>query len=140
MSIFRISRHTAKLKNQIETTTLSQQDTNISSKTVETKPDDDQIVGIPISDQSSQQPRESESVTSGSSSSSVSESQSQDSISKPFTREPGGSQVPVAGALFIATCLGSPVCVLAGLKLGMFAAVAGGIMGYTTGKMFAEHE
>ena len=140
MSIFRISRHTAKLKNQIETTTLSQRDTNISSKTVETNPDDDQIVGIPIADQSSQQPRESESVTSGSSSSSVSESQSQDSISKPFTREPGGSQVPVAGALFIATCLGSPVCVLAGLKLGMFAAVAGGIMGYTTGKMFAEHE
>ena len=32
-----------------------------------------------------------------------------------------------------------PVLV-AGLKLGMFAAVGGGIMGYTTGKMFAEHE
>ena len=29
---------------------------------------------------------------------------------------------------------------MAGLKLGMFAAVGGGIMGYTTGKMFAEHE
>ena len=29
---------------------------------------------------------------------------------------------------------------VAGLKLGMFAAIGGGIMGYTTGKMFAEHE
>ena len=29
---------------------------------------------------------------------------------------------------------------VAGLKLGMFAAIGGGIMGYTTGKMFKEHE
>ena len=29
---------------------------------------------------------------------------------------------------------------LAGLKLGLFAAIGGGIMGYTTGKMFQEHE
>ena len=29
---------------------------------------------------------------------------------------------------------------MAGLKLGMFAAIGGGMMGYTTGKMFAEHE
>ena len=50
-----------------------------------------------------------------------SENPSQESISKPFKREPGGSQIPIAGALFIATCLGSPVCVVAGLKLGMFA-------------------
>jgi hypothetical protein len=69
-----------------------------------------------------------------------SENPSQGSLSKPFKREPGGSQIPIAGALFIATCLGSPVCVVAGLKLGMFAAIAGGVMGYTTGKMFAEHE
>ena len=46
--------------------------------------------------------------------------------------------LPMFGAMFIASCLGGPVCVLAGLKLGMFAAVGGGIMGYTTGKMFAE--
>ena len=26
-----------------------------------------------------------------------------------------------------------------GLKLGMFAAIGGGIMGYTTGKMLEEH-
>ena len=27
-----------------------------------------------------------------------------------------------------------------GLKMGMFAAVGGGVMGFATGKMFAEHE
>ena len=59
--------------------------------------------------------------------------------------------------MFIATCVGGPAILgtisgyssvktyhvpvlVAGLKLGMFAAVGGGIMGYTTGKMFAEHE
>ena len=44
------------------------------------------------------------------------------------------------GAVFIATCVGGPAVLVAGLKLGMFAAIGGGIMGYTTGKMFAEHE
>ena len=29
---------------------------------------------------------------------------------------------------------------VAGLKLGMFAAIGGGVMGYATGKLFAEHE
>ena len=46
--------------------------------------------------------------------------------------------LPMIGAMFIASCLGGPVCILAGMKLGMFAAVGGGIVGYTTGKMFAE--
>ena len=49
-------------------------------------------------------------------------------------------QVPIAGALFVATCLGTPVIALTGLKMGMFAAVGGGVMGFATGKMFAEHE
>ena len=57
-----------------------------------------------------------------------------------YGAKPGSSQVPVAGALFVATCLGTPVIALTGLKLGMFAAVGGGIMGFATGKMFAEHE
>ena len=95
----------------------------------------------PISKQSTLVSQPSKETETGITTSSCgSESPSQESISKPFKREPGGSQVPIAGALFIATCLGSPVCVVAGLKLGMFAAVAGGVMGYTTGKMFAEHE
>ena len=67
-----------------------------------------------------------------------------------YTPEPGGSQVsryahtplqvPIAGGLVVATFVGGPVIFLAGLKLGMFAAIGGGIMGYATGKMFAEHE
>ena len=65
---------------------------------------------------------------------------SSDSVTPAYKRERSGSQVPIAGALFIATCVGSPVTALAGLKLGMFAAVGGAIMGFATGKMFAEHE
>ena len=100
----------------------------------------DKSLKQPLSKQStivSQPSKETEDGTYPSSSNIGSKSPSQESISKTFKREPGGSQIPVAGALFIATCLGSPVCFVAGLKLGMFAAVAGGIMGYTTGKMFA---
>jgi hypothetical protein len=55
-------------------------------------------------------------------------------------QDQGSSQVPIATALFVATCLGTPAIALTGLKLGMFAAVGGGIMGFATGKMFAEHE
>ena len=42
-------------------------------------------------------------------------------------------------AVFIASVFGGPVCLIANLKLGMFAAIGGGIMGYTTGKMFSDH-
>ena len=66
--------------------------------------------------------------------------ESEESVKEGYKREPSGSQVPIAGALFIAPCVGSPVMALAGLKLGMFAAVGGAIMGFATGKMFAEHE
>ena len=69
-----------------------------------------------------------------------SRSVSEDGSKAPYVQEKGSSQVPVAGGLFVATVIGSPVCVVAGIKLGMFAAIAGGIMGYTTGKMFADHE
>lgn len=55
-------------------------------------------------------------------------------------QDKSSSQVPIATALFVATCLGTPAIALTGLKLGMFAAVGGGIMGFATGKMFAEHE
>ena len=49
-------------------------------------------------------------------------------------------KIPIAGALFVATCLGTPVIALTGLKMGMFAAMGGGIMGFATGKLFADHE
>ena len=47
--------------------------------------------------------------------------------------------VPMAGAVVIASVLGGPVCLMAGIKLGMVAALGGGIMGYTTGRMIEEH-
>ena len=53
--------------------------------------------------------------------------------------EKGMDPLPVIGAVIIASLLGGPVCLVANLKLGMFAAIGGGIMGYTTGKMFSDH-
>ena len=46
----------------------------------------------------------------------------------------------MAVGIFVATVVGTPVFFAAGIKLGMFAGIAGGAMGYTTGKMFADHE
>ena len=46
--------------------------------------------------------------------------------------------IPIVAGVLIATVLGAPVILIAGLKLGMFAAIGGGAMGYTTGKMFSE--
>ena len=48
--------------------------------------------------------------------------------------------MPVFVGLICAGTLATPVILFMGLKLGMFAAIGGGIMGYATGKMFAEHE
>ena len=48
--------------------------------------------------------------------------------------------IPIVCAVMVASVFGGPVCLIANLKLGMFAAVGGGIMGFATGKMFAEHE
>ena len=55
-------------------------------------------------------------------------------------QDQGGSSIPVAVGCFVATVVGTPVLFAAGIKLGMFAGIAGGAMGYTTGKMFADHE
>ena len=54
-------------------------------------------------------------------------------------KEGGMDPIPVFGGVLIASVLGGPVVFIAGLKLGMFAAIGGGIMGYTTGKMFSDH-
>ena len=55
-------------------------------------------------------------------------------------KEEGGmNPIPMFGGVLIASVLGGPVVFIAGLKLGMFAAIGGGIMGYTTGKMFSDH-
>ena len=58
---------------------------------------------------------------------------------KPYSAEGGGS-IPMAVGIFVATVVGAPVFFAAGIKLGLFAGMAGGAMGYTTGKMFADHE
>ena len=69
------------------------------------------------------------------------ETESQSSEEETLSQlKPDYSQVPIAGALFVATCLGTPVIALTGLEMGVFAAVGGGVMGFATGKMFAEHE
>ena len=55
-------------------------------------------------------------------------------------KEEGGiDPIPVFGGVLIGSVLGGPVLLIAGLKLGMFAAIGGGIMGYTTGKMFSDY-
>ena len=53
--------------------------------------------------------------------------------------EEGIDAIPIVCAVLIASVFGGPVCLIANLKLGMFAAIGGGIMGYTTGKMFSDH-
>ena len=52
--------------------------------------------------------------------------------------EGGMDAIPIVAGVLVATVLGGPVILIAGLKLGMFAAIGGGAMGYTTGKMFSE--
>jgi hypothetical protein len=52
--------------------------------------------------------------------------------------EGGIDILPVAVGIISAGILAAPVILLMGLKLGMFAAIGGGAMGYTTGKMFSD--
>ena len=59
---------------------------------------------------------------------------------KPYSGSEGGGSIPMAVGILIATVVGTPVFFAAGIKLGLFAGMAGGAMGYTTGKMFADHE
>ena len=59
---------------------------------------------------------------------------------KPYSNSEGGGSIAMAVGIFVATVVGTPVFFAAGIKLGMFAGIAGGAMGYTTGKMFADHE
>ena len=65
----------------------------------------------------------------------------QSSTKQPWSGgEGGGSDIPMAVGIMVATVVGTPVFFAAGIKLGLFAGIAGGAMGYTTGKMFADHE
>ena len=61
-------------------------------------------------------------------------------IEKKDEEEESVSMLPMVAAAFIGTCIGGPAIFAAGLKLGVFAAMGAGAMGYTTGKMFADNE
>ena len=47
--------------------------------------------------------------------------------------------IPIVCAVMIASIFRGQVCLIANLKLGMFVAIVGGIMGYTTGRMVSDH-
>ena len=52
--------------------------------------------------------------------------------------EQGVDVLPILGGFSIAIVVGAPVYIVSNIKLAMFSAIGGGIMGYTTGKMFSD--
>ena len=66
--------------------------------------------------------------------------ESEEGSSSSHGRKEMASQVPMCAAMFVATALGTPAIALMGLKLGMAAGLGGGMMGFATGRMFAENE
>ena len=52
--------------------------------------------------------------------------------------EEGIDVLPIVGGVSIALIVGAPVYIVSNIKLAMFTAIGGGIMGYTTGKMFSD--
>lgn len=50
----------------------------------------------------------------------------------------GAGMLPVLGGVTVAAVMGAPVYFVSNIKLAMFSAIGGGIMGYTTGKMFSD--
>ena len=47
--------------------------------------------------------------------------------------------IPMAGAVIVGACLGGPVGLLAGIKIGAFVGLGGSLMGYSTANMVEEH-
>ena len=52
--------------------------------------------------------------------------------------EEGIDVLPMIGGVAVALVVGAPVYLVSNIKLAMFTAIGGGIMGYTTGKMFTD--
>ena len=73
-------------------------------------------------------------------SSKTEESTDSSSLTLPNKKEDVKSQVPMCAAMCVATGLGTPAIVFMGLKLGMAFALGGGMMGFVTGRIFAENE
>jgi hypothetical protein len=58
---------------------------------------------------------------------------------KPQSSSSGSAAaVPMAGAVLVGTCLGGPVGLLAGLKIGAFVGLGGSLLGYSTANMMGE--
>ena len=56
-----------------------------------------------------------------------------------FSRNSSLAAIPMAGAVLVGTCLGGPVGLLAGLKIGAFAGLGGSLLGYSTANIVEEH-
>ena len=52
--------------------------------------------------------------------------------------EDGMETLPILGGFTVALLVGAPVYLASNIKLAMFSAIGGGVMGYTTGKMFSD--
>ena len=52
--------------------------------------------------------------------------------------EDGMETLPILGGFSVALLVGAPVYLASNIKLAMFSAIGGGVMGYTTGKMFSD--
>ena len=55
-----------------------------------------------------------------------------------FSNSGSAAAVPMAGAVLVGTCLGGPVGLLAGLKIGAFVGLGGSLLGYSTANMMGE--
>ena len=55
-----------------------------------------------------------------------------------FSRNSSLAAIPMAGAVLVGTCLGGPVGLLAGLKIGAFVGLGGSLLGYSTANMMEE--
>ena len=56
-----------------------------------------------------------------------------------INRQNSLAAVPIAGALVFGTCLGGPVGLLAGLKIGALVGIGGSVAGYTTANKMEQH-
>ena len=46
--------------------------------------------------------------------------------------------IPMTGAVLVGTCLGGPIGLLAGVKIGAFVGLGGSLLGYSTANLVEE--
>ena len=54
-------------------------------------------------------------------------------------RQHSFTAVPIAGALVVGACLGGPVGLLAGMKVGALVGLGGSVIGYTSASKMEQH-